>query len=134
MSHFLWNWLQPIIQCSQKKMLMGWKIIGCEISCLFETMFLNLLEQSTNKIEWNILLRGYVYVWKQNNEAHQTLHKKGGEERGGNENMMEGKNLFNVHCTQLRNYHNETYGVLMYTNSKYKTIKKFFFHKCFNTN
>jgi hypothetical protein len=40
----------------------------------------------------------HVYVWRQHNETNQWE----------NGNIIEGVNLFKVHCTHIWNYHNET--------------------------
>jgi hypothetical protein len=43
------------------------------------------------------------------------------KEGGGNGTVMEGVNLFKVHCTHGWNYHNEPpLVILMYANSKVK--------------
>jgi hypothetical protein len=55
-------------------------------------------------------------------KAVKKKKKKVGER--GKASIMEGMNLFNLHCTYIWNYHNETpLALLMYTNSKHnKTI------------
>jgi hypothetical protein len=42
----------------------------------------------------------------QHNKTHQTLFYRGGGGKG-NENIMEGVNLFKVHSTHVWNYHNK---------------------------
>jgi hypothetical protein len=64
----------------------------------------------------------HVHVKKQ--QIKPTKHCANREQvEGGNDNIMEGVNLFKIYCTHGWNYHNELPPILlMYTN--YNIIKK----------
>jgi hypothetical protein len=46
----------------------------------------------------------HIYVQRLCNKTHQILKRREGKENG---NIMEGVNLFKVHCKYVWNYHNE---------------------------